>query len=156
MNEGVLHLDGHDGSPRDRALFRWTQFTLGCLFLVQSIFSENQILWFAMFQGAYGFGLIIAMTFFPWFLKPRVLRFDERGLVARISQGRPIALDWEEVGVVEASTFRFLIRTKDGRTIPVNLGWLSYEQHQTVKPRFLACARSKGVEVKEEKHRDEN
>ncbi len=151
MNAEILYLDGTDRSSKDRAMFRWTQFTLGCLFLVQSIFSENQILWFALFQGAYGLGLIIAMAFFPWFLKPRILRFDEQGLEARTSRGRPVVLDWKEVGSIQASTFRFVIRTKDDQTILINLGWLSYEQHQTAKPRFLECARSKGVEVREEK-----
>ena len=74
------------------------------------------------------------------------------GLEARISRGRSLVLDWKEIVSIDASTFRFVIRTKDDRTILINLGWLSYEQHQTVKPRFLECARSKGVEVREEKH----
>ena len=52
---------------------------LDALFLAQSVFSENQILWFALLQGVYGLGLIVAMIFFPWFLKPRVLRFHEGG-----------------------------------------------------------------------------
>ena len=152
MTEKVLYLDGYDGSKKDRAMFRWIQLTLGCLFLAQSVFSENQILWFALLQGGYGLGLIVAMIFFPWFLKPRVLRFHERGLEARISRGRPLVLDWKEIVSIDASTFRFVIMTKDDRIIPIDLGWLSYEQHQTVKPRFLECARSKGVEVREEKH----
>jgi hypothetical protein len=148
MTEGVLYLDGYDGTPRNRAMFRWTQFTFGCLFLVQSIFSENEILWFVLFQGAYGLGLIVTMAFFPWFLKPKTLQFNEQGLKVRLSRGRPISLDWSEVVSMEASMFRFVVKTKDDRTIPINLGALSYEQHKRVKPQFLEIARSRGVEVK--------
>ena len=148
MNEGVLYLDGRDGSAKGQTMFRWTQFTLGCLFLVQSIFSENEILWFALFQAAYGGGLILVMAFFPWFLKPKFLRFNEQGLEVRISRSRPTLLDWEEVASIEASTFRFTIKTKDDRAFAVNLEWLSYEQHKRVKPQFLEIARSRGVEIK--------
>jgi hypothetical protein len=145
MEPIILSLDPA-GSILRRMRIQWIIFALlGVFNLVQAYIVDND---FRLFNLIFGVSFILYGLLHPIIFRPKLASFDENGLLWRVKNRRDLLLAWSQIAYIEASMLNFHIHTKDSRHFTVDLGNLTYEQHQTLKPQIIDLARSKGVEVR--------
>jgi hypothetical protein len=126
--------------------FMRIQIVLAIMFIIQGLaYSGKSFWWFPYFSITYGVVLLAVMIAFPRFHRDYSVTVDERGIRGRTGFTKEINLPWDDVTYADIMMFAFILKTKGGETIHIDLGNLTYDQHKLVKPRLIDILGSKGL-----------
>ena len=125
--------------------YRLTQIALGILFMVQGLATMGKQTWFPPFIFSYGVVLVVVFLLAPRFSRACAITLDDRGIRGRISYSREIDLVWEDLMHAEIMMFALILKTKTGKTLHIDFGNFTYEQHKHVKPKLIELLGEKGL-----------
>jgi hypothetical protein len=137
-------------SARNRRSTRWNPWlllVLGLVWLGQAAFRTDE-LWMRYTSLVMGIAAVSVAAFSLRHPRQAFIRFDRTGISARPPNGLIAHIPWSEVDYLRFATFTFVVVKKDKRELTVDLGWIAYHAHRTVKPQLMEMAQRHGIEIR--------
>jgi hypothetical protein len=122
------------GGPRVRR-FRLLQAINGFIFLGLALL-RPQMDSGTIFFGLYGLVLLLAIAFWPLFNKQYQLVVDDYGIRGQITWRDRLDVPWGDLAKADLGILLLELHTSDGKVHAVNLGNLTYKEHQELKPKL--------------------
>jgi hypothetical protein len=135
------------GSRRTTRWNPWILLVLGIVWLGQAAFRTDES-WFRYASLAMGIAAVSLAVFSLRHPRQPFIRFDRTGITARLPAGLMTHIPWKDVDHLRFSTYTFVVVKKDKRELTVDLGWIAYHTHRSIKPRMMELAKSHGIDVR--------
>jgi len=145
MEPLVLNLRPESFSRKFDVFYAPSAGIVGLAMIVLAILDKHRLGWITMVAGA----TMIIQAIVTWRgHKAVATTWDSSGIRGDVSHGKTIAIRWNEIADITASTYALDIHLHDHTTVIVDLSQATYQQHKELKPRLLDLARTNGVDVR--------
>jgi hypothetical protein len=111
---------------------------VNALFILGLALTRSQLDFISGFFGLYAIVLLLAVIFWPLFNKQYQLLVDDHGVRGQITWRQRIDVPWENLAKAELGILLLELHTTEGKVHTVNLGNLTYQEHQELKPKLKA------------------
>ncbi|MGB9591902.1 MAG: hypothetical protein ACPL1K_05235, partial [Candidatus Kryptoniota bacterium] len=116
----------------------------GLMWLVIALLRKSHD-WITYVTGVYGLIFFLAAVASPLFDRRRQLVVDENGISGQLSWRRRIEFKWKDIVGAELGMLHLKLQTADGKVEVINLGNLTYQEHQELKPQLRTALESHGL-----------
>ena len=140
--ELVIPLNGTNN--KKRRTFWLIQGFNGLFWLVAAVLHRPHD-WFTYVLGIYGFVFFLAAIFYPLLDRRYQLIIDQNGIHGQVRWRHRIEFRWKDIAGAELATLHLKLQTVEGKVEQINLGNLTYREHQELKPRLRAAFEDHGV-----------
>ncbi len=144
MEPITLYLQAEQ-TPRTQFIQRGIIVVFGIFYVIVGFVKGN---WVGYLYSIVGGAAIIAALAAPRIFRPASYTFDEHGFAGPAGRPWERQYQWDQISRIEVQMFALTFITKNGQRKKLNLGNITFEQHNVVKPKILDLARARGVEVR--------
>jgi len=145
METLILNLSPKHVSKRVLLVQRLVIGSMGFFNLLQGLFKAGTFRYVNLLTGI---GCLLIAIRFRYHPQTTVYSFTDAGIERPEAQDGKNLIPWSEVAFIEHTPLRLTIGVKNGHRLEIDLGSLSYEQHQTIKPQIRRFAESHNVELR--------